>query len=80
MIFVRRKLPTRVPDLLAVVGALLLIASSLAGTGDSIFATKSSSDRYATTVQDPMEVPQNAFSNPQTRMRKGFKISLMFFH
>jgi len=80
MLFFRRKLPARVPNLLAVVSALLLIITSLAGTGDSIFATKSSSDRYATMVQDPRDVPQNAIPNPQTKMRKGFRISLMFFH
>jgi hypothetical protein len=80
MLCVRRKLQARVPDLLAAISAVLLMATLIAGTGDSMFAARTSSDRYAAAVEEPTEVPQEALSNPQTNMRKGFKISLMFFH
>jgi hypothetical protein len=80
MLRIRRNLRPRVPNLLAVPSALLLIVSSFVGTDDSMSAAESALNRYATVYQKTMEEPQSALSESTENRRRGLKISLMLFH
>jgi len=80
MLRIRRNLRPRIPNLLAVPTALLLIVSAFLGTDDSMSAAESALNRYAAVYQETMETPQCDLSDSQASVRRGLKISLMLFH
>ena len=71
----------RVPNRLAGFAALLLIVTSLAGTGSSLINpehTKVTQDSAAETV-DTAPITQSARTDSAVKKKKGFKVSLFLF-
>jgi len=80
MLRIRRNLQPRIPNLIAVPSALLLLALSFMGMDDPMAAAGSPSSRHASVRQETMEASQSALPDSQSGTRRGLKISLMLFH
>ncbi len=80
MLRLRRNMEPRVPNIAAVLSAVLLTVTAFVGTGESAPAGNTPVDWLADLPQASAEAAKEELSEPQNTVRKGFKISLMMFH
>lgn len=71
----------RVPNRLAGFAALLLIVTSLAGTGNSLINAKhpTAAQNSAAQTVDTTPITQSARTESAVKKKKGFKVSLFLF-
>ena len=79
MLRLRQNSPPRVTNNLAVISAILLLISFLAGNSELMFTSDRSLNLSASAGQQPSEPEQESFPEVQTGAHPGFKISLMIF-
>ena len=70
---------TRIPDRLAVIAALLLVVSSLAGLGNSALSSSNGEATQVAAVTDSAPFSRNSGSSPTVKKNRGFKTSLFLF-